>query len=69
MPLEPLAAEAPTADSEDFSASPAPPASPPSFAPGWALACVALLGATSSPTGCTLPAAWKPQSKSRAVSL
>ncbi|EOY49829.1 hypothetical protein SLI_5121 [Streptomyces lividans 1326] len=46
---------------------PVPPASPEASAEG--LAAVALLGLTSSPTGRTLPAARKPQSNSRAVSL
>ncbi len=47
-----------------------PPASPDDAdGPGAAPACAAPRGGTSSPTGSTLSAAAKPQSKSRAVSL
>src|SRR5690606_35779838 len=54
----------------DPAPAPAPPASPgEAEGPGRAVAPAALFGGTSSPTGSTLPAALKPQSKSRAVSL
>lgn len=71
MPPEAVSAVADATGLEEVPAPPAsvPPASPEAFAPGWALACAALFGGTSSPTGSTLPAALKPQSKSWAVSL
>jgi len=59
------------ADAPEPPESPEPPDPPPACpeAAGWALDPAAPFGGTSSPTGSTLPAALKPQSKSLAVSL
>ena len=72
MPPAPSAAEALATGFEPVPACAAVAGAaglPEGFAPGWALACAALFGGTSSPTGCTLPAALNPQSNSLAVSL